>query len=632
MPFGAEVQADGGVRFHLWAPAHAAVSVEIDGGELLRLRPVGEGWHELATGRARPGSLYIFVLPDGSRVPDPASRHQPRDVHGPSEVIDPTAYEWNDAGWQGRNWEEAVIYELHVGAFTPGGTFAAAIGRLDHLAALGVTAIELMPVGDFPGRRNWGYDGVLPYAPDAAYGRPEALKALVDAAHRRGLMALLDVVYNHFGPEGAYFGKTAPQFFTERHKTPWGAAINMDGESAATVRQYFIHNALYWLEEFHFDGLRLDAVHAIRDDSPKHFLTELAERVRAAFPQRAIHLILENNRNEASRLVRDADGAPRRFTAQWNDDVHHALHAAATGERAGYYADYVGRTDRLGRALAEGFAFQGETMPYRGRPRGEPSAALPPTAFVAFAQNHDQIGNRAFGERLVALAAPEAVRAVGAVYLLLPQIPLLFMGEEWGAEQPFPFFCDFAPPLSEAVSAGRREEFARFPEFADPAARQRIPDPAAEATYLSAKLAWDDVGREPYAGWLEWHRRILTVRRREIVPLLAGMRAGGEYRVIGDSAVTVHWRSHGAPSLVVESSPPRTRGSRGSCTSPALDSRVRGNDDPIRADKKLRLDANLSSVSVTGFPPVSGRVIWREGPAGDDGSFGPFAVRWSIDG
>ena len=309
MPFGAELQSDGQVRFRLWAPAHAVMCVEIEGEpEPLPTQPLAEGWHELITDRAGAGARYRFVLPDGMRVPDPASRHQPEDVHGPSEVIDPTTYCWHDVEWRGRPWHEAVVYELHIGAFTPEGTFRAAIDKLDHLVELGVTAIEIMPINDFPGRRNWGYDGVLPYAPDSSYGRPEDLKALVEAAHERRLMVLLDVVYNHFGPEGCYLHAIAPDFFTDRHHTPWGAAINMDGEHAAPVREYFIHNALYWIEEFHLDGLRLDAVHAILDDSAQHLLRELAERVRAAFPDRHVHLILENEENEASRLARDDEG------------------------------------------------------------------------------------------------------------------------------------------------------------------------------------------------------------------------------------------------------------------------------------------------------------------------------------
>ena len=592
MPFGAELQADGRVRFRLWAPPHREVQIELD-GETAAMQPAGEGWHELVTDRARAGTRYRFVLPDGLRVPDPASRYQPEDVHGPSEVVDPGAYVWRDVGWSGRPWEQAVVYELHIGTFTPEGTVRAAIGKLDHLVELGVTAIEIMPIGDFPGRRNWGYDGVLLYAPDSSYGRPEDLKALVEAAHASGLMVFLDVVYNHFGPEGAYIHPVAPQTFTDRHKTPWGAAINFDGPDTGPVREFIIHNALYWIEEFHFDGLRLDAVHAILDDSPKHLLEELAERVRAAAPDRYIHLILENEENRAERLVRDENGRPRWYTAQWNDDVHHVLHVAASGETKGYYVDYKSDTEKLGRALAEGFAFQGELMPYRGRPRGAPSAELPPTAFVAFIQNHDQVGNRAFGDRVTDFAPAEAVRAIAAIYLLLPQIPMLFMGEEWGAGQPFPFFCDFGAELADAVRQGRREEFARFPEFQDPAMRERIPDPMAEATFAAAKLDWEDIERAPHSGWLNWYRRVLAIRRAEIVPRLPAIQVGGRYEVLGDGAILVRWAIGGGETLV--------------------------------------LAANLAATRTAGFPAEPGRVLWQEGEAGRDGTLDPWTVRWSVE-
>ncbi len=594
MPFGAEMTDSGAVRFRLWAPSYPSLLVELDrGSAVLAMQPLAGGWHELVTDRARSGTLYQFVLPDGSRVPDPASRFQPDDVHGPSEVIDPTTYQWQAASWRGRGWEEAVLYELHVGAFTPEGTFAAIIAKLDHLVSLGVTAIELMPVADFAGKRNWGYDGVALYAPDAAYGRPDSLRALIDAAHTRGVMVLLDVVYNHFGPEGAYIHTVAPQTFTDRHKTPWGAAINTDGAEAVPVREFFIHNALYWLEEFCLDGLRLDAVHAILDDSPRHLLEELAERVRSAFPHRHVHLVLENEENEAHLLVRGDDDRPRWYSAQWNDDVHHVLHVAATRETHGYYQDYHDTT-KLGRALAEGFAFQGELMPYRGEPRGEPSVQLPPTAFVAFIQNHDQVGNRAFGERLTSLASAEAVRAVAAVYLLLPQIPMLFMGEEWAAEQPFPFFCDFEPELAEAVRTGRRAEFARFPEFQDPETRERIPDPTAAQTFAAAKLRWEDMEREPHAAWFEWYRGVLALRRKEIVPRLHRLCHGGTFTVLAPGAVIVRW--------------------------PLSDV----------ADEELVLEANLSAGPVQGSFAQVGRVLWQEGDIQADGLLGANSVRWSI--
>ncbi len=539
MPHGAEIGPDGRVRFRLWAPACERVDIAIDGG-LLPLEPGDEGWHTLTTDAATAGTLYHFVLPDGLRVPDPASRFQPDDVHGPSEVIDPTSFSWSDE-FAGRPWSEAVVYEIHVGAFTREGTFAAATGRLDHLAALGVTAVEIMPVSDFPGRRNWGYDGVLPYAPDSSYGRPEGFKAFVREAHARGIMVLLDVVYNHFGPDGNYLPVYAPGFFTDRHKTPWGAGINYDGAHSRPVRDFVIHNALYWLEEYNLDGLRLDAVHAIMDDSTPHLLDELAQAVHEMRGERPTHLVLENEENQAARL---GNG---RFTAQWNDDVHHVLHVALTGEDAGYYKEYAGRTDLLGRALAEGFAFQGEMMEYRGETRGEPSAALPPVSFVAFAQNHDQIGNRAFGDRLAAGVAPDRLRAVAAILLLLPQIPMLFMGEEWGATTPFPFFCDFTGDLADAVRQGRRDEFKRFPQFQDPAQRDRIPDPLADATFQSAKLDWDAIDQPR----LDITKELLATRRRHVEPLLAHLDHGGSAEVLGAGAVRIVWHAGEAGRLIL---------------------------------------------------------------------------------
>ena len=508
MPFGAEAGA-GGVRFRLWAPAQRRVELECDGA-LHAMHSTENGWHELLLASARPGSRYRFVLEQGLALPDPASRANPDDVHGASEVIDPLAHEWRDAGWRGRPWHEAVIYELHLGAFTPAGTFAAARARLAQLAALGITAIELMPVADFPGRRNWGYDGVLLFAPDASYGRPEDLKALVDAAHALGLMVLLDVVYNHFGPEGNYLHATCPQFFDPAHHTPWGAAIDF---SQRAVRDFFVHNALYWVEEFRFDGLRLDAVHAIRDDSAEHIVCEIGRALREGpGREREVHLVLENDANQAHFLGPCA-------SAQWNDDLHHVLHVLATGEADGYYADYAqAPLERLGRALAEGFVYQGEPSPFRdGARRGEPSAGLPPTAFVSFDQTHDQVGNRAFGERLDALAAPAAVEAALGCVLLAPQVPMLFMGEEFAARTPFQFFCDFGPELAAAVTRGRRAEFERFASFA-----QEIPDPNDAATFLRSKLDWS--ARDPDR--LALVGELLSIRRRHLAPRLAGARSG----------------------------------------------------------------------------------------------------------
>lgn len=585
MPYGAEV-TPGGVRFALYAPTQRRVILHVDGmSREMEAQP--GGWHRLAL-PVGPGERYSFELEDGLRVPDPASRYQPEDCHGPSEVVDPARYHWRDGDWRGRPWHEAVLYELHVGAFTPEGTFRSAIDRLDDLVALGITAISLMPVADFPGSRNWGYDGVLPFAPDSSYGPPEDLKALVDEAHRRGLMVVLDAVYNHFGPDGNYLGAYAPSFFTDRYRTPWGAAVNFDGPDSHPVRDFFIHNALYWIEEFHMDGLRLDAVHAIRDEGPDHVLGELARRVREAARGRHVHLILENEDNTASRLVR---GRPDGFTAQWNDDVHHGLHVALTGEGEGYYADYRADPALLPRALAEGFAFQGEVMSVRTHPRGEPSAHLPPQAFVAFLQNHDQVGNRAFGERITALAPPEAVRAAACLYLLAPQIPMLFMGEEWGCAQPFPFFCDFAGDLGDAVREGRRAEFSRFSAFADPARRARIPDPCAPATFLSAKLDWSVREAPEPALWLDWTRRILRARRRHIWPLAATLAQGGTWRRVGEAGFEVEWH---------------------------------GPDGPV-----LAVQANLGAAPTEGFSLPPGEVIWTEGRFEGTRAM-PWSVRWML--
>ena len=515
MPFGAEVLAGGGVRFRLWAPGAKEVSLKIK-SRLVPMKSEPEGWFEIVDSASGPGTLYQYRIDGELLVPDPASRFQPRDVDGPSEVMDPAAFAWDEDGWQGRPWEEAVIYELHVGAFSSSNRYSGVTKKLHYLHDLGVTAIELMPLADFAGRRNWGYDGVLPYAPDSRYGRPEDLKKLVQAAHRAGLMVFLDVVYNHFGPKGNYLHAYAPQFFTERHKTPWGAAIDF---SVPQVRQYFIQNALYWLEEYRFDGLRFDAVHAIKDDSQKHIL----EEIREAIPAHK-HLVLENDANQARFL------GPGKYDAQWNDDSHHGYHVLATGESDGYYAAYADAPARhLARCLAEGYAYQGEVSPFSGEPRGEPSGHLPPSAFVNFMQNHDQVGNRALGERLVSLSEEKPLRALTAILLLAPSPPLLFMGEEWGCRQPFLFFCDFEGELGEAVRNGRREEFKRFASFG-----KDIPDPLAADTFQQCVLRW----REQDKSWLALYKELLALRQRRIVPLRCGP---GRYRMLAARAFEVDW-------------------------------------------------------------------------------------------
>jgi maltooligosyltrehalose trehalohydrolase len=555
MPFGAAVQAGGGVRFRVWAPDCERVALELEpggaGARRLEMHRAEGGWHERVVPEAAAGMRYRYHVPHAQgelAVPDPASRWNPDGPHGASVIVDPQSHVWLHGGWAGRPWHEAVVYELHIGTFTSEGTYLAAAGRLPELAALGITAVELMPLSTFPGHRGWGYDGVLPFAPHPDYGTPDELKGFVDAAHGLGLMVLLDAVYNHFGPEGNYLHAWCRHFFNPAHRTPWGAAINFDGEMSRPVRDFFVHNALYWIEEFRLDGLRLDAVHAIRDSGDPPIVQEIGEALRAyAGDERRVHLVLENDDNEARLLEREPDGRPVVADAQWNDDFHHAAHVLATGEDDGYYGTYADQPlARFGRALAEGFDFQGQPSPWRdGEPRGEPSAHLPSVAFVSFLQNHDQIGNRAFGERLVALATAhrtgrERLEALQAALLLSPHVPLLFMGEEWGASSPFLFFCDFGPGLAQAVSRGRREEFKRFARFADEAARARIPDPNDPATFERSRLVWDERSRPPHSAWLGHVRELLALRRRHLVPRLARPTLGGRAEVEAD-LLQVEW-------------------------------------------------------------------------------------------
>jgi len=502
------------------------------------MRRSDDGWHALDIADVGAGTLYRFILEDGAVVPDPASRYQPLDVHGPSEVVDPHAYRWNCTAWAGRPWAEMVIYELHMGTFTEAGTFRAAIEKLDHLKAIGITAIQVMPVADFPGTRNWGYDGVLPYAPDSSYGHPDDLRALVDEAHTRSISVFLDVVYNHLGPDGNYLPLYAP-IFTDRHSSPWGAGVNFDAEGSSVVRDFFIENAIYWLKAFRMDGLRFDAVHAIKDDSNEHFLDELSRRVREETKGRHIHLIVENEENEASLLERTPDGKLLRFNAQWNDDIHHVLHVAATGEHIGYYGDYADDLEKLAKALAEGFVFQGEVMPFRRTPRGEPSAHLPPTAFIAFIQNHDQIGNRAHGDRLLTSIDPLRLRALVATYLLAPQIPMLFMGEEWGSSEPFPFFCDFDEKLNAIVREGRKSELARMPGFDGDA--EDVPDPTRPETFLSAKLQWEKRDTLEGAAWLAFYKTLVELRRIRVQPLLDSLGTRPAEHEVRGGLVRVTW-------------------------------------------------------------------------------------------
>jgi malto-oligosyltrehalose trehalohydrolase len=533
-PFGARLTNDG-ASFRLWAPAAKRVDLLLD--KPYALARGDDGWFSADIAGVKPGARYKFRIDDAIDVPDPASAFQPDDVSGPSEVIDHGAYPWRATGWRGRPWQEAVLLETHVGTFTPEGTYRAMIGKLDHLVATGITALELMPLADFAGSHNWGYDGVLWYAPDSAYGRPDNLKTLIDEAHQRGLMVFLDVVYNHFGPEGNYLGRYAPTFFTDA-QTPWGSAIDY---RVREVRAFAIENALYWLREYRFDGLRLDAVHAISEPGEISMLHDLSRAAGelAAETGRHIHLVLENDDNAASLLDVGEDPPRGKYRAQWNDDYHHAWHVLLTGETQGYYGDYAKSPLRdITRALASGFVYQGEASAHRGgQLRGEPSGALAPTAFVNFLQNHDQIGNRALGDRLENIAKPKAIEAALAITLLAPMVPMLFMGEEWGSKAPFPFFCDFQGDLANAVRQGRRKEFAgAYAKYGD-----EIPDPLEESTFQSAVLDWD--ARNDAAGGrrLALVRDLLAIRRREIIPRLAGA-AFGEAQAADDGLLTAIWR------------------------------------------------------------------------------------------
>jgi len=519
---GAERLPDGRVRFRLWAPGAENVVLHVEGAARPMQR-LDDGWFE-AWQRCAAGTPYCYEPAGLGKVPDPASRMQAIDAEGPSVVVDHAGYRWINDSWRGRPWHETVPYEAHVGLL---GGFDGVRECLPALADLGVTALELMPIADFPGPRNWGYDGVLPYAPDRAYGTPDALKSLVDAAHGLGLMVFLDVVYNHFGPVGNHLPSYAPEFFRNDMATPWGPAIDF---RRAPVRSFFAENALYWLKEYRFDGLRFDAVHAIV--GKEEWLEELALRLRNALPDRRVHLVLENDDNTAS-LLRHG------FDAQWNDDAHHVMHHILTGEASGYYAAYAQRpTEKLARALAQGFVYQGEASPTRGgRRRGEPSAMLPPTSFVFFLQNHDQVGNRARGERLAVLckAKPAALEAAVALQLLCPSIPLLFMGEEQGAETPFLYFTSFPDPeFAAQVAAGRRAEFAAFHD----ASSDEVPDPNSEESWFQSKLApgLDGHGRR----WRGIYRTLLALRRKHVSPWLPGA-ACESVLVLGQGCLSASW-------------------------------------------------------------------------------------------
>lgn len=523
LDLGARPGGDGATRFRVWAPRAREVAVILpeSGSRAHPLVAEGDGYFAGTVPGVGPGDRYLYRLDGGEERPDPASRHQPDGVHAPSAVVDPDRFPWRDGEWSGLPLEEYVIYELHVGTFTQEGTFAAAIDRLPYLLELGVTAVELMPVAQFPGERNWGYDGVYPFAPQESYGGPDGLKLLVDACHRAGLAVILDVVYNHLGPEGNYLGRFGP-YFTDRYRTPWGDAVNFDGPQSDPVRHYFVANALYWITEYHVDALRLDAVHGIFDFGARHILAELAAAVHREGKRlgRKVAVIAESDLNDA-RLIAPPELGGYGLDAQWNDDFHHALRTLLTGEQTGYYADF-GTFPHLIKAFREGFVYSGEYSRYRRRSHGNSSANRSPRQLVVFAQNHDQVGNRMRGERLGADVTNEQLKLAAGAVLLSPYLPLIFMGEEYGEPAPFPYFVSHGDPeLIEAVRRGRREEFTSF------AWQGEVPDPQAEETFRSARID-PELRRDGEHGRIFALYRELIRLRREFPPLARLDRGGVE--------------------------------------------------------------------------------------------------------
>lgn len=530
-PLGANL-TPGGANFRIWAPGHSRVAIVLyypSGEEQHQLSPEGDGYYSGTIAAVTAGTRYGFRFGDESQVyPDPTSRFQPEGVHGPSQVIDPTAFEWTDADWRGPC-EDPVIYELHVGTATLDGTFDSLIPRLRDLAALGVNTLELMPVANFPGQRNWGYDGVNLFAPATVYGGPEALRRLVDAAHGYGMAVILDVVYNHLGPEGNYLPLiTNGHFFTDRHRTPWGDAVNFDGPESGPVRDFVIENAIYWIREYHLDGLRLDATHAIIDDSPLHILSELTDRVRAS-TSRPVLLIAEDERDAQALVTPTANGGMG-MDAVWADDFHHQLRRLVAGDSEGYFADYSGTVADLVKTIERGWFDEGQQS-------GSGSAISPPS-LVHCIQNHDQVGNRPYGDRLSDAVDGPVYRAASALLLLSPYTPLLWMGQEWSASTPFLYFTDHPDELGKLVTAGRREEFKKFSAFNDPDTREKIPDPQDEGTFLTSKLDWTERERPGHAGVLALYEHLLRLRRSE--PTLR-MRARGSFdaRALGKGSLAL---------------------------------------------------------------------------------------------
>jgi maltooligosyltrehalose trehalohydrolase len=518
IPVGAEVQPEGGVHFRAWAPASGNVAVVVEAGESMALSAAGAGYFEGLLTSARAGTRYRFRLSDGNTYPDPASRFQPEGPFGPSEVIDPGAFVWTDRAWSGLSREGQVVYEMHVGTFTAAGTFQAAAERLSALADLGITIIEIMPLADFAGRFGWGYDGVNLFAPTRLYGRPDDLRRFVARAHALGLGVIVDVVYNHFGPAGCYLDRFSPDYFS-KEETDWGRAINFDGRNSAEVRAFYLANAQHWIEEYHFDGLRLDASQNIIDTSSEHILAAVTRVARGAAGARGTWMVAENEPQDA-RYVRSRSEGGYGVDAMWNDDFHHAAIVALTGRREAYYTDYRGTPQEFVACAKSGFLFQGQRYLWQKQPRGTLTEGVPACAFVGFLQNHDQVANSAWGDRLDKIAAPGCVRAMTALLLLGPWTPQLFQGQEFAASTPFQYFADHEPDLAEKVTNGRREFLAQFPSL------RSLPDmplPNDPATFERSKL--NHAEREQHGPALALHRTLLDMRRRD--PAFASQGAFG---------------------------------------------------------------------------------------------------------
>jgi maltooligosyltrehalose trehalohydrolase len=544
MRLGANRLADGRWEFLLWAPNARTVSLHLlHSGELLTMAPVSRGYFRRTVENLEPGTRYFFQLDGAHELPDPASRFQPEGVHGPSEVVDLHHFHWTDQNWQGTTLERSIFYEIHVGTYTAEGTFDALIPHIPELVELGITTIELMPVAQFPGSRNWGYDGVYPFAPQNSYGEPESLQRFVNTAHQHGLSVALDVVYNHLGPEGNYLNAYGP-YFTDRYRTPWGQALNFDGAGSDEVRRFFIENALYWLEDYHFDALRLDAVHGIFDFSARHFLAEIKSAVGDLSKRlgRMLHCIAESDLND-SRLLLNREQGGYDLDAQWSDDFHHSVHRLLTGEDRGYYADFEG-IGPLAATLRDGWYYKGQYSHYRQRHHGNSPRGIAASQVVVCNQNHDQVGNRAAGERLSSLVNFEALKLAAGITLLSPFVPLLFMGEEYGETAPFQYFTSHGDPeLVEAVRRGRREEFAAFGWEAEKA----VPDPQDESTFLRSKPDHSRKSEEPHRTLLRLYQNLIRTRREYDL----GDSAPRSVREIGDSALLVLRQAERSQQLMI---------------------------------------------------------------------------------